>query len=394
MIAITSASGNLIKTLPGLHAGKYGFHPTFGFISEAAASEREVSRKRRGLFAGATSWVCQFQVESAPADGAPSLKGLAGCKIENAGNGVWKVATSIGEFLVNTSAAVDADRLGKAKEEDKSKIIWVAAALALLIALFGILVPQPTQQIAVPEVIEPVTIKIEPQKQKTVVVKNMDMPKNIQDQKLKRAVMQDLGFLGLVGKQNLTKAIGGVPTSLKDASPGAGPGGKEGSGGEVLVGLGQGVKRITVGNSGVAGLGGIGTKGRGGGAGGYGNTLIASGEGKTLTSVPLSKDMVLEGGLDRNVVMATVAKYMSQVRVCYEEGLQRNRGLQGQVSVAFVVNGVTGKLNSANVSRSTLGDAKVEGCIVNRMMGWQFPKGVGGVDTNASHPFMLRPVSS
>ena len=39
--------------------------------------------------------------------------------------------------------------------------------------------------------------------------------------------MHYLGFMGLLGRKDLTKALGGAPTQLKDASPGAGPGGKE-----------------------------------------------------------------------------------------------------------------------------------------------------------------------
>lgn len=197
----------------------------------------------------------------------------------------------------------------------------------------------------------------------------------------------------MLGQQNLTKAVGGVPTQLKDASPGAGRGGSEGSGGELLVGLGKGVKRTTVGNTGTAGLGGIGTKGRGGGEGGYGNTLVASGEGKGLSSIPLSQDMILEGGLDRNVIQATIAKYLSQVRACYNEGLQRNPGLTGLVGMKFEINGA-GDLNFAKVYKSSLGDQKVEGCISNRMMTWKFPKPRGGVNVKVSYPFLLRPVNS
>jgi hypothetical protein len=183
-----------------------------------------------------------------------------------------------------------------------------------------------------------------------------------------------------------------MPIALKDVSAGAGAGGKEGSGGETLVGLGAGVKRTTVGNSGVAGLGGIGTKGRGGGAGGYGDMMVGSGEGKGLTSLALSQDVTLEGGLDRSVIQATIAKYLSQVRACYESGLRKNAGLMGQVSMAFEING-QGDLNYSKVARSSLGNPEVEACISSKMLNWKFPKPTGGVNVKVAYPFMLRPSS-
>jgi hypothetical protein len=217
------------------------------------------------------------------------------------------------------------------------------------------------------------------------------------------AVAQNLGFLSLLGKKNLSKALGGAPTKLTDASAGAGAGGKEGSGGELLVGLGEGVKRTTVGNTGVSGLGGIGTHGPGGGKGGMGNGLVGSGgsgnmlngigDGRKLSSQKLSDDIVLEGGLDRAVIQATIAKYLNQVRACYEAKLRSNPGLVGQVTMKFEV-GANGMLNYSKVGHSSLGDADVGTCIADKMMTWQFPKPVGGVNVRVSYPFLLRPVNS
>jgi TonB family protein len=196
----------------------------------------------------------------------------------------------------------------------------------------------------------------------------------------------------MLGRKDLTKALGGMPT-VPGASAGAGAGGKQGSGGELLVGVGEGVQRTTVGNSGVAGLGGIGTKGAGGGAGGYGTSMVGSGNGRGLSSVPLSQDMILEGGLDRSVIQATIAKYLNQVRACYEEGLRKSPGLVGQVSILFEIAG-TGSVNSANVGKSSLGNSEVEQCIATKVQTWQFPKPRGGVNVKVNYPFMLRPVKS
>ncbi|NDD91677.1 hypothetical protein EBZ37_06295, partial [bacterium] len=180
-------------------------------------------------------------------------------------------------------------------------------------------------------------------------------------------------------------------TTALNASAGAGAGGNQGSGGELLVGLGQGVKRTSVGNSGVSGLGGVGTKGAGGGNGGYGNSMVGSGEGRALSAMAVSNDLVLEGGLDRAVIQATIAKYLSQVRACYEQGLAQSPGINGTVTMNFQV-GPSGVLDFSKVGKSTLGHPPVENCIAQRMMGWKFPKPLGGVAVKVSYPFLLRPV--
>jgi hypothetical protein len=272
----------------------------------------------------------------------------------------------------------------------------VTSALAAAALLLLFLIPS-KQEEAPPQIIEQVEVKIVKEVQKPVAVPEYvaTAPKvvqQIQDQKVRRAVAENLGFLGILGRKDLTKVLGGAPTELKDASAGAGRG-KQGSGGELLMGMGEGVKRTTVGNSGVAGLGGVGTKGAGGGAGGYGTSMIGSGEGRALSTVPLSKDMILEGGLDRSVIQATIAKYLSQVRACYEDGLRSNPGITGLVAMDFQING-TGKLNYARVGKSSLGNSQVEGCIATRMMTWQFPKPLGGVAVKVNYPFLLRPVGT
>jgi hypothetical protein len=162
--------------------------------------------------------------------------------------------------------------------------------------------------------------------------------------------------------------------------------------------LGQGVRRTTVGNTGTQGLGGIGTKGKGGGAGGYGTALVGAGDGKAaLSRLAMTEDIILDGGLDRATINATIAKYLSEVRACYEKGLEGNPALQGQVNMKFEI-GALGHLNYAQVAKSTLGAAAgaalVEGCISKRMMGWKFPKPVGGVNVKVNYPFTLRPVGT
>lgn len=414
MIAVATENGSLLRviaqspeSLGSAALSTFGFHRLFGFISQAAAEDRVRSRERHGLSHRHNQWLCRFQIQ--PSKGSFQLKPLENCQASAVSDGTWKLITPTGVFSVtNQQAQVAPARLAEATYEDDHLWIPLAVAALMLVIVFLGLPKAPPEVVQAPEVMEPITVKVMPERQQSVQV-----PAHIAEtlpqvaEQLKKggkgAVAQNLGFLGILGKKDLKGALGGIPSRLENVSPGAGPGGPGGSGGEMLVGLGQGVKRTTVGNTGTVGLGGLSTKmgGPGGGAGGYGNTMIGSGTGPgvgygngkgAISAIALSQDIVLEGGLDRAVIQATIAKYLHEVRACYEQGLRSNPGLQGQITMGFEIN-PSGALNYSKVQKSTLGNAQVESCVAGRMMGWQFPKPVGGVSQKVSYPFLLRPVN-
>lgn len=372
----------------------FGFHSSFGFIGAAASAARMRSQKlNRGQTSG--DWLFRF---SATGSGSSlNVAALENCSVEPISEGVWRLISQVGSFiLTGTAAEVAPARLPisiqtETKDDDRKVAAGVIIAFLLFLSLNWAIRGEKTAE--APVILEQVQVKILPEKQKAVKVPALDaLPQQIQtqDRVARKAIAQDLGFLGMLGKKNLTKALGGAPTQLKDASAGAGAGGTQGSGGELLVGLGQGVKRTTVGNSGTVGLGGVGTKGAGGGNGGYGNSMVGSGGGRALSAMPVSQDIVLDGGLDRSVIQATIAKYLSQVRACYEAGLAKTPGISGTVTMQFEI-GASGNLNFARVGKSSLGDAGVESCISARMMDWKFPKPLGGVNVKVAYPFLLRP---
>jgi hypothetical protein len=394
MIALANSNGELIRLLP-MESGEFGLHQVFGFISKDHVQDRIHRRKSHGIQTDDQAWICRLNLLMNAK--SFSVEAIDGCEVKPDGDRRWKISTDRGEFRILPAGEVRAVPIASGLTEKETRIGKpMAMALALLLAIPLMMgKDQKVEPVIVME--EPILVKLKPQVQKTVVVPSTmptEMPQNLkaQDKVVKRAIQQNLGFLGLLGNKNITKAIGGAPT-IKDASAGAGAGGKQGSGGELLTGLGRGVKSTTVGNTGVSGLGGIGTKGAGGGAGGYGNSKIGSGEGSSLSKVALSNDLMLEGGLDKAVIQATIAKYLSQVRACYETGLQLNPALQGQVNMNFQINGL-GDVSSAQVAKSTLGNSQVESCISNKMLNWKFPKPVGGVNVKVNYPFVLRPVGA
>ena len=398
MIAIETFDGELVKVIKDSGKAQFGFHKLFGFISEEKANKRIQVRKKQGFEFENNQWDCHFNMKIT--DKGLSLLDFASCSAEKIEDNIWKLVTPKGDFkITNNPTATVAEILEF--EDDNAKWMNKFTELILLAIFFIIPVIYFLQPEAVVEeekkekVIEAVTVKIV-KPVNTVNISKQNASHKIkpltESQKAKRAVKRNLGFLGLVGSKSLSKVTGGVPQKLKQATAGAGKGGDAGSGGEVLTGLGKGLKKTTVGNTGVAGLGGIGTKGAGGGAGGYGNTLVASGEGKGISAISVaSNDMVLDGGLSRYAINATIAKYLSQVRRCYENQLNKEPGLEGLVTVAFQIGG-NGMLNYSKVRKSSLGSPVVEKCITTKMMKWKFPKPKGGVNVNINYPFMLRPV--
>jgi hypothetical protein len=395
MIAVANANGELLKLLPEA-SGEFGLHQVFGFITKDSEADRIHRRKAQGMKTTG-SWLSELKFSHI--QNKINLESISGCEVKRESDTLWRVTTPSGIFTILPASAVKAPSVLGA-HEDTSQFKKAVIVVALLLLMVPILLGRGKSVEMVVPIMEPVLVKLEKQVQKPVVVpsavplETKEIKQIVKEDKVvKRAIQQNLGFLGLLGNKNLSKAIGGVPTQVKEASAGAGAGGNAGSGGELLVGLGAGVKHATVGNTGVAGLGGIGTKGAGGGAGGYGTSQVGSGEGRSLSKVALSQDMFLEGGLDRAVIQATIAKYLSQVRACYEQGLQSNPGLAGQVNMNFVIAG-SGAVSTAKVGKSSLGNAQVEGCIETKMMNWQFPKPVGGVNVKVNYPFVLRPVGA
>jgi outer membrane biosynthesis protein TonB len=141
----------------------------------------------------------------------------------------------------------------------------------------------------------------------------------------------------------------------------------------------------------IEGGGGYGTRGKaGGGRPGYGSMNM----GGTAAAYfePLDEEAMVEGGLDKDQIAAVINRHIGEVIYCYEKGLQVKPGLSGRVGVKFTINGA-GQVSSAGVGSTSLNSAQVEGCILNRLRTWKFPKPVGGVNVKVAYPFVLKRVN-
>ncbi len=203
-------------------------------------------------------------------------------------------------------------------------------------------------------------------------------------------------------------ALGGLPNGSKSAEGldmkslkniraagiGSGGGGVGSAGRGGIKGYlpGSGLIGGAAGNGGQAqSAGGYGTRGVGGGKAGYGKIAMVG--GTSAVSLPMDDEATVEGGLDRDQIIAVINRNMGQIVYCYEKGLQAKSDLGGRVPVDFVI-GPNGRISKAKVVQSSLDSRMVETCIVDRMKTWQFPRPVGNVSVDVLYPFNLMRVSS
>jgi TonB family protein len=137
--------------------------------------------------------------------------------------------------------------------------------------------------------------------------------------------------------------------------------------------------------------GGYGTRGTGGGKAGYGKISLVG--GTNAVSLPLDEEATVEGGLDRDQIIAVINRNKGQIIYCYEKGLQAQPTIGGRVAVDFTI-GPSGRITVAKVAQSSLGSKYVETCMLEKMRTWQFPKPVGKVNVDVLYPFELTRVSS
>lgn len=228
---------------------------------------------------------------------------------------------------------------------------------------------------------------------KTLTAKNTSKRRANAPVRTKSVQVEKVGALGVLGgMKSGSKNSAGFNLSAKNNSSGSSwtQTGSGGSGGMERAIRGKGLAAGTPGNGGrVIGGGGYGTQGAGGGRVGYGN--VGAGGVAASYFQPLEEEALIEGGLDRDQIAAVINKHIGQIIYCYERGLQKSPNLRGRVGVNFTING-SGRVAQASIGSSSLRSASVEGCILNRLRSWPFPRPVGGVNVKVSYPFVLKRV--
>lgn len=294
---------------------------------------------------------------------------------------------------INSSAGLDLSRNVVLEEESSKRYYRI---LVLLLLLFGVglavLETRPPNTAKLDQELKQQVVKIAkrippPQKSQPVasVEKKIETP---QPQPKKAVAIKRLGALAVLGSLKSANQKGGINLGAVNTTAGPGLGGNAGSGGIQTSLYGKGLVAAPVGpGANMQGGGGYGTKGKGGGQAGYGTLSLVGSAG--TNPIPLGREAIIAGGLDRDLINDVINRNIGQIRFCYEQGLQGDPSLAGRVAVGFTIAG-TGAVRVAGVESTTLNSKLVEDCILMRLKTWKFPLPEGGVDVKVSYPFVLR----
>jgi hypothetical protein len=137
-----------------------------------------------------------------------------------------------------------------------------------------------------------------------------------------------------------------------------------------------------------AGSGGPGGRGRGGNGRGGPGTGEGAGEGTGEHKVAGSDRPAPGQGLTPAQISRVVQSRYGAFRACYEAASAREPNLTGGVTIAWSIT-PGGDTTGPRVQSSTLGNPRVEGCILRQFARLRFPTADKG--TNASWPFIFKP---
>ncbi|WP_413944439.1 AgmX/PglI C-terminal domain-containing protein [Bdellovibrio sp. HCB-162] len=292
-------------------------------------------------------------------------------------------------------------------DDESKRGVYIVLGAALFLVSLGIFTPkeQSIETVATPpKVAQKIIVKTElKQKRKKVeaapkqevVVKEttppaggpkVEMPTSGSQSKVSKMMKSLAGgrISQLIGKVSAQAAKSGNVVFANGVKAGSGPsgralaavGGMERSGRDWgAEGNGTGVVISTAGKGGgksASGMGGL----VAGGTGGAGVGLIEE-EGE------------ITGGLDREVIAQYIKSKLGQILYCYERQLSANPDLFGKVAVKFTI-GPSGQVEQQLIGDTTLKNATVEGCILNRVAAWKFPNPQGGTRVLVTYPFLFK----
>ena len=123
------------------------------------------------------------------------------------------------------------------------------------------------------------------------------------------------------------------------------------------------------------------------GTGGFGK-LQAGSTGQGGVGL-IEEESEIVGGLDRDVIAGIIKNYLGQILYCYERQLSAHPDMFGKVSVKFTIAG-NGAVETQAIADTTLKNATVEGCMLNKVATWKFPAPNGGTRVNVTYPFLFK----
>ena len=99
-----------------------------------------------------------------------------------------------------------------------------------------------------------------------------------------------------------------------------------------------------------------------------------------------------EPGRSRQDIQTIIQARRDEARACYDKGLKDHPGIEGDLTVKWVID-PTGKVSDAAVdsSKSTINEPGVGKCVVDIIKAIAFAPSKGGFETRANYPFNFHP---
>ncbi len=94
-----------------------------------------------------------------------------------------------------------------------------------------------------------------------------------------------------------------------------------------------------------------------------------------IKTIEVGGDVV--GKLPQEAVKRIIRASFPRFRACYEQGLKKDPGLRGTVSVRFIID-TTGAVETASLSGGSMADAQVQSCVLGVYKTMSFPEPEGG----------------
>ena len=189
--------------------------------------------------------------------------------------------------------------------------------------------------------------------------------------------------------RTVADALGGLNSNsvVLGSGPGTGLRGAGGGGGGVGAGVMFGSGTLNTGWG--PGMGGGFGSGAGTGAGhggGFGNgngNGSGNGSGAGQGGTPgehgvqaIGGGGTAHGGLNPEQIRRVVVAHRGALQACYEIEAQKDPTLRGGVTVAWTID-PAGAVTSANMSATSIHNARVEGCVLRQVRTWHFPSSDG-----------------
>jgi hypothetical protein len=190
------------------------------------------------------------------------------------------------------------------------------------------------------------------------------------------------GIQSALDAPSLDKMLGGLGAMQTVTGRGSGGLGLRGSGSS-SGGTGQG-NLFGAGDVGT-GIGAGKGSGKGRGTGGPGADGAKAKEAKLSLDNSAAQ---VRGFLSKEQIDRVVRANQAAIKYCFEAEMQHQPKLEGAVHMNWRID-LQGKVTTVRVAKTTLGNARVEGCMARQIKRWVFPKPDGG-EVDVTYPFLLR----